>query len=245
MTTGRSREVAALLEAARAVLENRDFADASKAVLGACKTILGAEGGFVAVCAAAGEGFEVAFLDPGHLDLDSEGSLPAPLHRLGTRVSNLGQTVFANDLSTSAPELPDSGRRSVPQSALLAPIVIAGEVAGIVGLVDKPDGFAAIDSKLVEVFAEMAAVAMLNSRTVNGLEKNRSSLELEVLQGATKLRLAEEQFKTLVENLPDIVARFDPQLRHLYVSSAIERVTGRAAKQYLGRTNREVGVSPS
>ena len=54
-TNGRSEEVAALLTAARAVLENRAFADAASAILVACKTILGADAGLVAVCAVDGE----------------------------------------------------------------------------------------------------------------------------------------------------------------------------------------------
>jgi PAS domain S-box-containing protein len=241
-TNGRSREVAALLAAARAVLENRAFADAARAVLGACKTILGADAGLVAVCAAGGKGIEVALLDPGSLDLNSAADLPAPLRRLSARASKVGRTVFANDLSKSTSNMPPPGRRSVPESALLAPIIIAGDVAGLVGLINKPGGFSAADSRLVEVFAEMAAVAMLNSRTVNGLEKNRNALETEAREGATQLRQAEEKFKTLVENLPDVVARFDPHLRHLYVSPAVQRVTGRPSRDYVGKTNRELGM---
>jgi len=241
-TNGRSREVAALLAAARAVLENRAFADAASAVLGACKTILGADAGLVAVCAPGGKGLEVALLDPGSVDLTSAADLPAPLRRLSARASKLGRTVFANDLSKSAPNMPPPGGRSVLESALLAPIIIAGDVAGLVGLINRPGGFSAADSRLVEVFAEMAAVAMLNSSTVNGLEKNRSALETEVREGATQLRQAEEKFKTLVENLPDVIARFDPHLRHLYVSPAVQRVTGRPSQDYVGKTNRELGM---
>ena len=102
-------------------------------------------------------------------------------------------------------------RRSVPQSALFAPIVIAGEVAGLLGLIDKPRGFSAADARLAEVFAEMTAVAMLKSRTINGFEKNQSALEGQVRDAATQLRQAEGKFRTLVENLPDVVARFDPR----------------------------------
>ena len=87
----------------------------------------------------------------------------------------------------------------------------------------------------------MAAVAMLNSRTVNGLEKNRNGLEREVREGATQLRQAEEKFRTLVENLPDVVARFDPDLRHLYVSPAVERVTGRPAAGVRGQDEPRAG----
>ena len=238
---GRSREVAALLGAAHAVLENRAFADVAKAISGACQTILGAEAGLVAVCAEDGKGLEVVHLDPGSLDLDSVATLPAPLRRLSERAAKRGQTVIANDLSKRNAKTPPPGRPSAPQSALFAPILIADEAVGLLGLVDKPEGFSAADSRLAEVFAEMAAGAMLNSRTVNGLEKNRNALEREVRKGATQLRQAEETFKTLVESLPDVVARFDPDLRVLYVSPAIRQVTGRSAQEYVGKRNRDMG----
>jgi PAS domain S-box-containing protein len=90
----------------------------------------------------------------------------------------------------------------------------------------------------------MTAVALLRSRTVNGLEKGRKALESEVLEGASQLRQAEEKFQTLVENLPDIIARFGPDLRHLYVSPAIERVRGRPAHEFVGKTNQELGMPP-
>jgi signal transduction histidine kinase len=159
-TNDRSREVAALLAAARAVLENRAFADAARAVLGPCKTILGADAGLVAVCAADGKGFAVALLDPGNFELGSAAGLPAPLRRLSALAAK-GRTVFANDLSKSTAKESPPGRRSVPESALLAPIIIAGDAAGLLGLIDKPGGFSAADCELAEVFAEMIAVAML------------------------------------------------------------------------------------
>jgi PAS domain S-box-containing protein len=240
---GRSSEAAALLAATRALLENRAFADAARAVLGACKTILGADAGLVAVCAAGGKGLEIAILDPGRLELDSAAGLPAPLRRLSARASE-GRTVFANDLSKSTANTPPSGRRSVPQSALLAPIIIAGDVAGLLGLINKPGGFSAADSRLAEVFAEMTAVAMLRSRTINGFERNRTALESKVRDAATQLWQAEGKFRTLVENLPDVIARFDPHLRYLYVSSAAQSMTGTPSPEYVGKTNRELGMPP-
>ncbi len=240
-----AEEVAALLTAARAVLENRAFSDAARAILIACRTILAADAGLVAVSAAGGKGFEVVCLDPGSLGFDPAGGVPPLLRRLSARVAKAGRTVVANELSKSTGKAPPSGRHPVAESALLAPIVIAGEVSGLVGLVNKPEGFSAADSRLAEVFAEMAAVAMLKSRTVNGFEKNRNALEREVREGATQLRRAEEQFKTLVENLPDIIARFDSELRHVYISPAVERATGRPSEDYVGKTNQELGMAPA
>ena len=242
---GRSQEAAALLSAARAVLENRAFIDAARAILDACRTILGADAGFVAVCAAGGKDLEVALLDPGSLELDAAG-LPAPLRRLCTRAAKSRSTLFANDLakgSAGAPQHDAHGGRSVLASALLAPVVIDDDVAGLLGLVNSPVGFSENDSRLAEVFAEMAAVAMLGSRTVNGLERNRDALHQEVLEGATKLHRAEETFKTLVENLPDLIARFDTDLRILLVSPSLRSVTKRPLRSLVGKTKQELGMS--
>ncbi|MGY0193891.1 sensor domain-containing protein [Leptothrix sp. BB-4] len=49
----------------------------------------------------------------------------------------------------------------------------------------------------------------------------------------------------VADHLQDIVSRFDEQHRHLYVNHAAERITGRPAAQFLGRTNRELGMPPS
>lgn len=229
-----------MLAAARAVLENRAFADAARAVLAVCKTILGADAGFVAVCAAGGNGHEVVTLDPGRLDLDAAAGLPAPLRRLTSRASK-GRIVFANELSNAAKGA-RAGRRPLPQSALVAPIVVAGEVAGLLALIDKPGGFSAADSGLAGAFAEMTAVAMLNSRTARGFESNRTALESKVRDAATQLWQAEGKFRTLVESLPDAIVRFDRELRHLHVSSAAHSMTGPLPPDYEGKTNRELGM---
>lgn len=52
----------------------------------------------------------------------------------------------------------------------------------------------------------------------------------------------QKELKTLIENVPDIIARFDRQLRHLYVNTAVEKLTGMPAKVFLGKTNRELGM---
>ena len=51
-------------------------------------------------------------------------------------------------------------------------------------------------------------------------------------------------FEDLVEHLPDVVARFDRQLRHLYVNAAIEGITARPRGEFIGKTNEELGMPP-
>lgn len=60
----------------------------------------------------------------------------------------------------------------------------------------------------------------------------------------TQVALAEQErlFRTLVENSPDIITRFDRNLRQLYVSPAAEAVTGIPAHARLGKTYAELGL---
>jgi PAS domain S-box-containing protein len=52
----------------------------------------------------------------------------------------------------------------------------------------------------------------------------------------------EETFRALVENTPDIISRWDRELRRVYVNPAIERATGQPAASFVGRTSRELGM---
>ncbi|AKB27682.1 sensory transduction histidine kinase [Methanosarcina siciliae T4/M] len=55
---------------------------------------------------------------------------------------------------------------------------------------------------------------------------------------------SEERFRTLAENSPDIVARFDRLNRHLYVNPAAAEPYGRSPEEIIGKTNRELGMDP-
>jgi PAS domain S-box-containing protein len=57
-----------------------------------------------------------------------------------------------------------------------------------------------------------------------------------------KLRLRERELTTLLAALPDIVARFEPDLRFLYVSPAAERATGVPPEHFIGKTHVEAGL---
>lgn len=63
-------------------------------------------------------------------------------------------------------------------------------------------------------------------------------------QVEAELEQRRREFETLVEHSPDVIARFDRELRHRYVNRAIERVTGLSPHDYLNRTNAELGFPP-
>lgn len=56
------------------------------------------------------------------------------------------------------------------------------------------------------------------------------------------LHRREQEFKTLVENSPDVITRIDRDMRHLYVNPAIATTFGLAASSYLGKTKVELGL---
>ncbi|HEV2457331.1 MAG TPA: PAS domain-containing protein, partial [Ktedonobacterales bacterium] len=52
----------------------------------------------------------------------------------------------------------------------------------------------------------------------------------------------ERLFRTLVENLPDVIARFDRDLHYLYINPSIAHLSTLLPEQYIGKTNREIGL---
>jgi PAS domain S-box-containing protein len=54
----------------------------------------------------------------------------------------------------------------------------------------------------------------------------------------------EEDFRTLAENLPDVIARLDRDLRFLYVNRAAEALFGEPRSRIVGRSKAEVGLPP-
>ncbi|MEH1889408.1 MAG: EAL domain-containing protein [Nostoc sp.] len=52
----------------------------------------------------------------------------------------------------------------------------------------------------------------------------------------------QQEFKALVENAPDIISRFNTQLRYVYVNPAIEKVTRISAETFIGKTNAELNL---
>jgi PAS domain S-box-containing protein len=53
---------------------------------------------------------------------------------------------------------------------------------------------------------------------------------------------ADGELRTLLDISPDVIARFDRDLRHVYVNPAIEQVTGLPASSLIGKTSREAGL---
>ena len=55
---------------------------------------------------------------------------------------------------------------------------------------------------------------------------------------------SEARFRRVTENSPDIIARFDRQMRHLYANPAAAEPYGRLPEEIIGKTNADLGMAP-
>jgi PAS domain S-box-containing protein len=62
------------------------------------------------------------------------------------------------------------------------------------------------------------------------------------LRAEREARKREEDFKTLAENIPDVIARLDRDLRYLYANRAVAQVFGLEADEVIGRQQGELGL---
>ena len=74
----------------------------------------------------------------------------------------------------------------------------------------------------------------------NASERWLMARELE--RGERALSHREQELRTLIDNTPAVLTRFDAQFRYLYVNAAITRATGLAPDQVIGRTQAELGM---
>jgi PAS domain S-box-containing protein len=72
-------------------------------------------------------------------------------------------------------------------------------------------------------------------------EKYRVRLEQEVEERTAELRKSREQFASVVENTPDLITRWDKNLKLVYANGAFEAAMGVPNASLYGKTSREMG----
>ena len=172
----RTRETSALLESARAVLNYREFKDAARAIFDSCKNLIGATGGYVALLNKEGTANEVLFLEAGGRPCDVDPTLPMPIRGLRAKAYQTGKSVYDNDFAKSkwATFMP-AGHVAL-DNVLFAPMILDGKALGLIGLANKEGGFTEDDARMASAFADLAAIALQNSRTLELLETSERTL---------------------------------------------------------------------
>lgn len=109
---------------------------------------------------------------------------------------------------------------------LAVPILHRNETIGLIAVANRRQGYGEDEKVLMEGVAASIS-PILKAR----LQKDRQEKER---------RFAEEKLRTLVENFPDTIARFDREGRYLYVSPNAQEVVGRPREHFIGRTVNEI-----
>jgi len=95
------------------------------------------------------------------------------------------------------------------------------------------------DGNVLPVAISLSHVKLEGEHEIIAVVRDISTInELENL-----LRRNSQEFQTLVDNAPDVIARFDRELHFLYANPAIEPVIGMECGKCLGRTWSELGLS--
>jgi len=213
----RVAETAALMAASRAILENRLFKDAAKAVFGSCKGLIGAKAGYVALLSADGSENELVFLDAGGLPCSVDPALPMPIRGLRAEAYRTGKAVFDNGFARSPwMKLMPPGHAPL-KNVLFAPLMLQGKVAGLLGLANKPAGFTEHDAHLATAFGELAAVALANSRTQEALIR------------------AKAEWERTFDTVPDLIAILDDRHRVVRVNRAMAARLGMRPEDVVGQ----------
>jgi PAS domain S-box-containing protein len=105
--------------------------------------------------------------------------------------------------------------------------------------------FADVSPDLVTLDGQRYVVAALKDITERKwmeeeLRRHAEHLEELVEARTHEAQESERRYRSLAENAPDIIQRFDRDLRHLYVNPAFGRATGLSTQTVIGRTDREL-----
>ena len=146
-----------------------------------------------------------------------------------------GSEIIGKTLIEALPEIADQ-----PFPALLEEVYRTGKPfeakSMAVRLPRGPHG------SLIDIFVDFAylplreADGQVSGIFVHGVDRTAEATATQALaQGARELR-------SVTENTPDMLARFDRQLRHVFVNSVIHKIVSQPLAEILGKTHRQLGV---
>ena len=108
---------------------------------------------------------------------------------------------------------------------------------------DKPQFFEWLHSKLDGrlFFAETSLIGIdfAGEKLVQGIIRDISERK----RSEEALKQREQEFRSLANNLPDFIARYDHQGRYIYVNKLLENMLESPLKKIIGRTYDELGLN--
>ena len=165
-TRTREEEIAALLKGARAVLEQENFQTTARKIFDACRDLIGATSGYVAMLSADGAENELLFLESGGMPCNVHPDLPMPIRGLRELAYRDSKVVYHNDfMNSNWVDFMPEGHMALT-NVLFSPLVLNGKTVGIIGIANKESDFNDRDARIAAGFGELAAIALQNSRNL-------------------------------------------------------------------------------
>jgi PAS domain S-box-containing protein len=220
----RNEQQTALVQLHRAVLEGADLSTLFEAAVTLSARLLEAERAALFLTSDEGDHLRVAESAGWS---DQSGVEQNPLGVVGDQVRRTIELRDAVVLPGTPGKLP-SGWRMRGLASGLSVIVPGAEWAAVRGVI-------AVHSAADRRFTSEDVAFLQALGAVVGGAITRKHFEAGIYDH-------EETFRALVENTPDIISRWDRELRRIYVNPAIERATGQTASSFIGRTSREIGM---
>jgi len=157
----------------------------------------------------------VFFVNVGGPETD-KGSAPfrlKPGQGLNGACLSSGKTIVCNDVTKDSRYAPVPGMRTAAE--LCIPLRVRGEIIGVLDLSDSRKGRFRKD--LVETLEELSmniGLLLENHRLYSELRQHSQELEQTVRAKVSALRLSEQRYKVLIENMQDpiFIVNFDAQL---------------------------------
>jgi len=118
-------------------------------------------------------------------------------------------------------------------SFLGVPLIQEGITVGILVVANREGGYSLEQQEDLEAIAPAVMQAL-----------QRKKAEQERKQAEEALKARENEFRTLAENSPDMIARFDREGRHIYANPAYSESYNRSPEEIIGKTLNDLGIGP-
>lgn len=214
-TNERREEITALLESTRIVLERESFEQTASNIFRLCKKLVGAQAGYVALF--DGIDSELVIVEPESIREDFTGGSRMPAAGQHSSEFALGRPFIDNSFATSTmkEQMPD-GHLEI-QNLMLAPLIVGGVTAGLMGLANKQGGFDKRDSLMASAFSEIVSIALQNSRNL------------------LMLKESEERFRSVAETANEAIICSDSQGNITFWNPGAVTMFGYSAEEAIGQ----------
>jgi PAS domain S-box-containing protein len=96
---------------------------------------------------------------------------------------------------------------------------------------------------MIQNAAKILAVILEKIDSDELLLDQKNKLQKFVDEQTKDLIASRDEIKSITENSPDIIQRFDRQARHLFVNSHVYSITGIKPDEFIGKTHKELGFN--